>query len=79
MDKHILRKIEHKSSADSKRKTLRNATLQKVGIFMSVHISFSSVWVADLPPFGKELLNPLTISYLCILTICNFSHFVFWF
>ena len=30
---------------------------------------FSSVWVAEWPPFGTELLTRLTICYLCILTI----------
>ena len=38
-----------------------------------VHIIFSSVLVADWPPFGKELLSRLTIYSLCILAICNFS------
>ena len=46
---------------------------------MFVHIIFSSVWVAEWPPFGKELLTRLTISYLCILTICNFSYIRFGF
>ena len=36
-----------------------------------VHIIFSSVWVAQWPPFGKELPTRLTICSLCILTICN--------
>ena len=40
---------------------------------------FSSVWVAEWPPFGKELLTRLTIYSLCSLTICNFSYFPFWF
>ena len=31
------------------------------------------------PPFGKELPTRLTIFSLCILTICNFSYFPFWF
>ena len=37
---------------------------------MFVHIIFSSVWVAEWPPLGKELLMiiRLTICYLCILT-----------
>ena len=43
-----------------------------------VHIIFSSVKVADWPPFGKELLLRLTICSLCTLPICNFSHFHFW-
>ena len=41
-----------------------------------VHIIFSSVSVAELPPFGKWLLTRLTICSLCILTIC---YFPFWF
>ena len=36
-----------------------------------IHITFSSVWVAEWPPFGKELFIRLTICSLCILTICN--------
>ena len=43
---------------------------------------FSSVWVAEWPLFGKDLLTRLTICSLCILTICKFSYFflraVFW-
>ena len=46
---------------------------------MCVHIIFSSVWVAEWQPFGKELLIPLTICSFCILTICHFSYFPFWF
>ena len=38
---------------------------------MFVHIISSSVWVADQPPFRKELPTWLTICSLCILTICN--------
>ena len=44
-----------------------------------VHIILSSVWVAEWPPFGKELLTRLTIYCLPSLTICNFSYFPFWF
>ena len=36
---------------------------------------FSSVWVAEWPSFGKELLTRLTMFSLCILTFCNFSYF----
>ena len=43
------------------------------------NIIFNSVWVADIPPFGKELLTRLTLCSPCILTICNFSYFPFWF
>ena len=46
---------------------------------MFVHIIFSSVWVAEWPPFGKEQLTWLTIWSLCILTICNFSYASFGF
>ena len=36
---------------------------------MFVHIILSSVYFAEWPPFGKQLLTRLTISSLCILTI----------
>ena len=36
---------------------------------------FSSVQVAEWPPFGKELLTSLTIRSLCIMSFCNFSNF----
>ena len=38
---------------------------------MFVHIILISGWVAEWPPFGKELLIRLTICYLCSLTICK--------
>ena len=43
---------------------------------MYVHIMFSSVQVAEWPPFGNELLTRLNICSLCILTlvIVFFSH-----
>ena len=44
-----------------------------------VHIVFSSVCVAEWPPSGKKLLTRLTMCPLCILTICYFSDFPFWF
>ena len=44
-----------------------------------VNIILSSVWDAEWPPFGKELLTRLTICSLCILTSCYFSYFMFWF
>ena len=44
---------------------------------MCVHIIFSSVSVAEWPPFGKKLLTRLTICSLCILTICNVGYFPF--
>ena len=36
---------------------------------MYANITFSSVWVPEWPPFGKELSTRLTICSLCILTI----------
>ena len=47
----------------------------------SIDVSYylSSVFVAEWPYFGKELLPRLTICSLCILTLCNFSYFPFWF
>ena len=39
--------------------------------FMFVHYTFSSVWVAEWPPFGKYVLTRLAISSHCILFICN--------
>ena len=46
---------------------------------MFVHAIFNSIRVAEWPPFGKELLSRFAICSLCILTICNFSYFPFWF
>ena len=43
------------------------------------HLMFVRVSVAEWPPFVKELLSRLTISSFCILTICKFSYFPFWF
>ena len=40
---------------------------------MFVHNTFSSVWVAELPPFGKKLSTRLVVCSHCILSICNFS------
>ena len=39
--------------------------------FMFVHYTFSSVWVAEWPPFGKLLPAQLEIFSHCILSICN--------
>ena len=39
--------------------------------FMFVHYTFSSVWVAEWPPFGKWLPARLAIFSHCILFICN--------
>ena len=39
--------------------------------FMFVHYTFSSVWVAEWPPFRKKLPARLAICSPCILSICN--------
>ena len=38
--------------------------------FMFVHNTFSSVWVAELPPFGKQLPARLAICSHFILSNC---------
>ena len=45
----------------------------------SLYYIFSSVWVAEWPPFGKELSIRLAVCSHCILSICNFSYFPFGF
>ena len=42
-----------------------------------VHIIFSSVWVAEWPPFGKELPTRLTTCSHCGLTILGSSRLGF--
>ena len=44
--------------------------------FMFVHYTFSLVWVAEWPPFGKYLPARLAISSHCILSICNIYLFL---
>ena len=39
--------------------------------FMFVHYTFSSVWVVEWPPFGKELSARSAMCSHCILSICN--------
>ena len=39
--------------------------------FMFVHYTFSSVWVAEWPPFMKKLPARLAICSHCILFICK--------
>ena len=39
--------------------------------FMFVHYTFSSVLVAEWPPFGIKLPARLAICSHCILSICN--------
>ena len=46
---------------------------------LCVYIIFGSVCAAGWPYFGKKLLTRLTIYSVCILPICNFSYFTFWF
>ena len=43
---------------------------------MFVHYTFSSVWVAEWPPFGKQLPARLAICSHCILSICNIYLFI---
>ena len=40
-------------------------------LFMFLHYTFSSVWVAEWPPFGKQLPARLAICSHCIWSICN--------
>ena len=46
---------------------------------MFVHYTFSLVWVAEWPPFEKELPIRLAVCLHCNLSICNFSFFPFGF
>ena len=39
--------------------------------FVFVQYTFSSVWVAEWPPFGRWLPARLAICSPCILSICN--------
>ena len=39
--------------------------------FVFVHYTFSSVWVAEWPPFGKWLPARLAVCSRCILSICG--------
>ena len=38
--------------------------------FIIVHYTFSSVWVAEWPPFEKQVPAQLAICSRCILSIC---------
>ena len=45
-----------------------------------VHIIFSSVSVAEWPPFGEIAAHSVDhMFYFCILTNFNISYFPFWF
>ena len=46
---------------------------------MLVHFAFSSVWVAEWPPFVKCLPTQLALCPHCNLSICGFGYFPFWF
>ena len=39
--------------------------------FLFVHYTFSSVWVAEWPPFGKYLPSRSVICSHCILSVCD--------
>ena len=52
---------------------LKHYTLSLLHCDMCVHITFSSVSVAEWPPFGKWM----AIFCLCTLTICNIYYFPF--
>ena len=46
---------------------------------MFVYYTFSSVWVAEWPPFGKYLPARLAICSHYLLSICDFYLFpIFW-
>ena len=46
---------------------------------MFVRNAFSSVWVTEWQPFGKELSTRLAVCSFCMLPIWNFSYFPFCF
>ena len=39
--------------------------------FMFVHYTFSSVWVAGWPPFGRWLPARLAVCSRCVLSVCG--------
>ena len=39
--------------------------------FMFVHYTFSSVWVAEWPPFGKIAARSVSNLFSLYLSICN--------
>ena len=44
-----------------------------------VHVIFCSVWVAEWPSFGNELLTRLTMCYIKMyFDYMYFSYFPFW-
>ena len=44
---------------------------------LCVLFMYCSVWVAEWPPSGKQLLTRLTTCSLCVLSNCYFSYFPF--
>ena len=44
-----------------------------------VHVIFSSVSVAEWPPFGKWLITRLVMCSCCVLAICGVGYFPFWY
>ena len=40
-----------------------------------VHYTFSLVWIAEWPPFGKKLYARLAICSHCLLSVCDFYLF----
>ena len=44
-----------------------------------LHDFLNKFKVAELPSFGTELLIQLTVCLLCIISMCNFDCFLFWF
>ena len=48
-------------------------------MYMYLQIIFGLVKLAERPPFRKLMPPQFTICSLCILAICCFSYFPFWF
>ena len=46
---------------------------------MFVHYTFSSVWVAEWPPFGKKLPARLAIVLIVFCLFVIFIYFPLWF
>ena len=47
--------------------------------FMFVHYTFSSVWVAEWPPFGKKLPARLAFVLIVFCLFVIFIYFPLWF
>ena len=46
---------------------------------MFVYYTFSSVWVAEWPPFRKQLSARLAICFHVFFLFVTFVYFLFWF